>query len=42
MRALVWNVAAICGHFTCFGLCDGVVNKFMSESCHILFLEIRQ
>jgi len=41
VRAMVWNVAAICGHFACFGLYDGVVNKFRSGSCHLLFLEIR-
>jgi len=25
---------------TCFGLCDAVVNKFMSEICHVLYLDI--
>jgi len=31
----MWNVAVICGH--CTGLCDGVVNKFISDRCHMSF-----
>ena len=41
------NSVEHCGHLrldtsTCFELCDGVLNKFMTESCHVLFFEIRQ
>ena len=39
----MWNVAVICGLILLFAL-DCVMelmNKFMTESCHVLFLEVR-
>jgi len=39
-RPWVWNVAAICGHFTGFGLCDGVVNSLWLKAVMSFFLRL--
>ena len=38
-----WNVYHTCGHDSsvCLRLCDAVVSTFMSQSCRVIFLEIR-